>query len=189
MKWILFILPFILLACNDSPETPDVNVYEVRNIGELSTIEYTVGKIIKLDDVSENHEWYEYDKYGDRKILMSCKAKVKAGVDLTQLEENNIKVHGTTIEIELPPVEITSFTMDPEDIRTEMESVTGFRPSFTQEEKNGFLKQGEEAIREDLKSTGIIEDAEDNAKAFLTDFYKQLGFKEVKVNTSKHKND
>ena len=182
-------MPFVLLACSDEPKAPSANVYEVRNIGELSTIEYTVGKIIKLDDVSENHEWYEYDKYGDRKILMRCKARVKAGVDLTLLDEDDITVHGTTIEIKLPPVEITSFTIDPNDIRTEMESVTGFRPSFTQQEKSSFLKQGEEAIREDLKSTGIIEDAEENAVAFLTDFYKQLGFKDVKVKTTKNKND
>ena len=169
LKTVLFILPLsiFLLACDEGPKTPDVDVYEVKNIGELSTIEYTVGKIIKLDDISEEYEWYEYDKYGDRKILMSCKAKVKAGIDLKKIDEDDINVNGSTIEIVLPPAEITSFSMDPSMIRTEMESVTGFRPSFTQAEKNGFLKQGEAAIREDLSSTGILEDAEENAISFL----------------------
>ena len=62
----------ILQACGDEKSLQEVNVYEVKNIGELATTEYTIGKIIKLEDQSE--EWY---KYGERRILISCKATVK----------------------------------------------------------------------------------------------------------------
>ncbi len=183
----LFSITFLLAACSGEGELPDDRVYEIRNIGQLSTTEYTVGKIIRLDDQydEEDSEWYEYyKKYGERKILIGCKAKVKAGVDLNELKEGDIVVKGSTIEITLPPAHITSFSMDPAQIQTEAESITGFRSSFTQEEKNEFLKQGEKAIREDLIDTGILEDANENAEAFLQDFYKQMGFKNVIVNTS-----
>lgn len=174
-------------ACSEE-KLPDDRVYEVRNIGELSTTEYTVGKIIRLDDnfSDEDSEWYEYyKKYGERKILMSCKARVKAGVDLTLLQEGDIVIKGSTIEITLPPARITTFSIDPSEIHTEMESVTGFRSSFSQEEKNEFLRQAEEAIREDLTETGILDDANENAEAFLQEFYQQMGYKNVVVHTSK----
>lgn len=176
----IYILNIILLcflfSCSEPSPVPEADVFEIRNIGELSTTEYTVGKIVKLDDKAE--EWY---KFGDRKLLIHCKAKIKAGVDLSKIKDGDIKVSGNTIEITLPPAQITTFSMDPNLVRTEMESVTGFRSNFTQSEKNNFLKQGEEAIKKDIQQTGILKDANMNAEAFLTDFYEQMGFEKVVV--------
>lgn len=176
MKYFVFYIAllFLCFGCSEPSPVPEAEVFEIKNIGELSTTEYTVGKIIKLDDKAE--EWY---KYGDRKLLINCKAKIKAGVDLSKIKKGDIKISGTTIEITLPPVEITSFSMDPSLIRTEMESVTGLRDRFTQQEKNSFLRQGEEAIKKDMAETGIFKDATDNASAFVTDFYEQLGFENI----------
>lgn len=172
---ILFAILFIV-SCSEDKALPEVEVYEIRNIGELSTTEYTVGKIIKLDDKAKEGEWY---KYGDRKILINCKAKVKAGVDLSKIKDGDITVSGNTLTITIPPAEITSFTMDSKHIQTEMESVSGFRDGFTHTEKSRFLKQGEIAIREEILYTDIIKDAQMNAEVFLNDFYKQLGFEKV----------
>jgi hypothetical protein len=176
--YIILLIATMITSCAEETKTPPkADVYEVKNIGLLSTSEYTIGKIIKLTDPPE---WY---KIGDRKILISCKAKIKAGVDLKKIEEGDIYVNGNTITIELPPAEITSFTMDPKLTHTEMESVSGFRQGFTQQEKNDYMRQGEAAIRRDMKDTKILEDARVNAVIFLTDFYKQMGFEKVIVET------
>ena len=174
--WHIFVVVILALSCSEEKQVDPDSVYEIRNIGQLSTSEYTVGKIVKLDKTGE--EWY---KFGERRILISCKAKIKAGIDLSKLSKDDIKVKGKTIEINLPPAEITSFTMDPKFIHTEMESVSGFRDQFTQQEKNDFLQQGEEAIKEDINQTSILKDAEENAKTFVEDFYKEMGFEKVIV--------
>lgn len=185
IKYCFYIVLFIFLfACSEASPVPKAEVYEIRNIGELSTTEYTVGKIVKLDDSAE--EWY---KIGDRKILIHCKAKIKAGVDLNELKDGDIKLSGNSIVITLPPAKITTFSMDPNLVRTEMESVTGFRSNFTQKEKNNFLKQGEEAIRKDILETGILKDAENNAEAFLIDFYTQMGFENITVKRTIQQNE
>lgn len=186
MKTLIpFLLFFILLSCGEETKAPPIaDVYEIRDIGILSTTEYTVGKIIQLEDLPEG--WESYYKIGERKVLISCKAKVKAGVDFSTMKEGDITVSGNTIEIELPPAEITSFTMDPKDIRTEMESITGLRDGFTQSDKNNYMRQGEESIKEDLKQTSLLKDANKNARIFLEDFYKQQGFEKVIV-TQKEK--
>lgn len=186
MKYFSLYIVLVLLcySCGDQSPVPEEKVYEIKNIGELSTTEYTVGKIIKVED--NGSEWNDISgikkgdyKFGERKLLINCKAKIKAGVDLSKLKDGDIKISGTTIEITLPPLEITSFSMDPSLIRTEMESVTGLRDEFTQQEKNDFLKQGEEAIKKDITEIGIFKDAADNASAFITDFYQQLGFEKI----------
>ena len=170
---IISVLALFIVSCGSDREVRRGEVYEIRQIGTLSTTEYTLGKVIKLDDEGE---WY---MLGDRKILISCKAKVKAGVDLGQIKDDDIKISGTTIEITIPSAQITSFEMDPKSIKTEMTEVSGFRFQFTQEETNNILKQGEASIRKDMQQLNILNDANKNAQVFIRDFYKQLGFEEV----------
>jgi len=178
MKGLFYILIvfLVLFSCNENKLPSQTEIYEIRDIGELSTSEYTVGKIIKLDNSQ-----YDWKKYGERKILISCRAKIKAGIDLSQIKKEDIIVYGNTIEIKLPPAKITSFSMDPKDVHTEMESVSGLRDDFTQTEKNDFLKQGEKAIKEDMNNTTILNDASNNAEAFIISFYKQMGFEKIVV--------
>ncbi len=179
LKPIVYLIPLLILfaSCGED-EVKEDEIFEIRNIGILSTSEYTVGKVIKLDDEGE---WY---KWGDRKILISCKAKIKAGVNLNNLRDEDIKINGKRIEIYLPPAEITSFDMDPKDMKTEMVEVSGMRFDFTQEETNDILKQGEQAIRKEMKSLNILYDAQKNAAVFVKDFYTQLGFEEVIVHAN-----
>ncbi len=179
MRSILSLISLIVLFGCSNPEPDNSSIYEVKNIGVLSTSEYTVGKIIQLDDKAD---WW---KFGDRKILISCKAKIKAGINLLELKDENIIVEGNKITIQLPPVQITSFEIDPNTVNTEVEDINGFRMRFNQEEKNKILRLGERSIREKIEETGILKEAERNAVLFIQEFYKQLGYEEVQVIISK----
>lgn len=174
MKKLIFIALF-LGGCSTNEELPKADVFEIRNIGVLSTSEYTFGKVLRIEDPGE---WYAY---GDRKILISTKAIVKAGVNLNDLKQEDIKVNGKTLSIDLPPASITSFQMDPNQIKVEMEDINWFRDGFTQQEKNKFLKEGEKKIRQEIEQTNILKDAERTSTEFITKFYKQLGYDSVRV--------
>lgn len=175
-NWFGLSLVFLLLtSCGDENEVQETEVYQIRSIGTLSTTEYTLGKIIKWND---DGEWY---KFGDRKILLSCKATVKAGVNLNSIKDSDILIDGKKITIQLPPPEIVSFVMNPDLIHTEMTEVNGFRSDFSQVDKSKVLQKGEESIRKDLRKLNILDEAEKNAKTFITDFYKNLGFEQVIV--------
>lgn len=172
---ILSLFACVLASCGQDKEVHETEIYRIRSIGTLSTTEYTLGKVLKWNDEGE---WY---KFGDRKILLSCKARVKGGVNLNAIKESDIEVNGKKITIQLPPPEIVSFEMDPDLIRTEMTDVSGLRSDFSQLDKSEVLKKGEESIRKDLQKLDILDEAEQNAKVFIIDFYKNLGFEEVIV--------
>lgn len=175
-NWLfLSLITLLISSCGGENEVRETEIYEIRSIGTLSTTEYTLGKIIQWNDEGE---WYTY---GDRKILLSCKATVKAGVNLNAIKESDIKVDGKKITIQLPPPEIVSFEMDPDLVRTEMTDVNGFRSDFSQVDKSKVLQKGEESIRKDLRKINILDEAEQNAKIFIVDFYKNLGFEQVIV--------
>lgn len=192
MKNLYYIaLVFLLSACELMPQSKEI-VYDIREIGTLSTTEYTVAKVVKIDDEHGIWEiWEKWDdirswtKFGDRKILISCRAKIKAGIDLSKIRKEDIKINGNSINIVVPTAEVSEFSMEPKYIKTEVESVSWFRDHFTQKEKNEFLKQGEKAIREDIENSGIYSNAEYEAELFITDFYKRQGFEKVIISFEK----
>lgn len=192
MKNLYYIaLVFLLSACELMPQSKEI-VYDIREIGTLSTTEYTVAKVVKLDDEHGIWEiWEKWDdirswtKFGDRKILISCRAKIKAGIDLSKIRKEDIKINGNSINIVVPTAEVSEFSMEPKYIKTEVESVSWFRDHFTQKEKNEFLKQGEKAIREDIENSGIYSNAEYEAELFINDFYKRQGFERVIISFEK----
>ena len=192
MKSLYYIaLVLLLYACDLMPQSKEI-VYDIREIGTLSTTEYTVAKVVKLDDEHGIWEiWEKWDdirswtKFGDRKILISCRAKIKAGIDLSKIRKEDIKINGNSINIVVPTAEVSEFSMEPKYIKTEVESVSWFRDHFTQKEKNEFLKQGEKAIREDIENSGIYSNAEYEAELFITDFYKRQGFEKVIISFEK----
>ncbi len=68
--------------------TPAETVATLQEIQELATVEYTISKVVKASD---NKTWY---KIGDRKILITCEATVKAGIDMKDITEKSIVYFG-----------------------------------------------------------------------------------------------
>ena len=120
---------------------------------------------------------------GNRKILFSCKAIVKAGVDLSKLTPDDIELNPKSkkAEITLPAPEVLSFNMPLEEAKLVYEKVGSLRFNFTAEERNNLLTQGEEDIRADLERLGILKDAEKNTSTFFNTLLKQFGYENVVI--------
>lgn len=172
--WVLLIGLILLSACGQKKKASDA-VLRLKDLSELATVEYTVTKIIKASD---DKTWY---KVGDRKILMSCQARVKAGIDLSQIKEENISINGNEIKLVLPRASIISLNIRPEDIKTEYQEVGLFRSDFSAAERNQLMAQGEKQIRNNIEATGILQTAESNASLFIGQFLRQLGYQKVDI--------
>jgi len=149
---------------------------KLSTLPEFGTVEYMVTKVIKADQKS----WY---KFGKRKILFTCKASLKAGIDLRKLTNDDIKANfkKKSIEIKLPKAELISINIKPEDVVLVYEKTSLFRSSFSNEERHDVLMQGEKNIRENVSDIGILTDAEVNAKSFLESFLKNAGYKVINI--------
>lgn len=139
-------------------------------------MEYTVKKVIKASDV----QWYTV---GDRKILFTCTAYLKAGIDLGKLSDEDVIIDKAdkAVEVTLPHAKLLSINMPAEAVVLEYSSVSFFRSSFSAEERNELLKQGEADIIADVGNMGILADAESNASGFFSAMLYQLGFEKVTV--------
>jgi hypothetical protein len=178
--FLLAILTFI--ACNHQDIDEQQIQKNLKELNELGTVEYVVSKVVKADD---NATWY---KFGERKILFSCKASLKAGVDLNELPKDsiNIDVEQKSISLVLPKTKLLSFNMKPEDIQLVYEKTAITRFSFSNAERDMIMAQGEKSIRGSVAELGILTDAENNARLFLEAFLSRAGFSIINIHFSKN---
>lgn len=157
-------------------KTTEGALQELSAAGELVTCEYTVSKVIKADDMVP---W----KIGERKILFSCNAYLKAGIDMAayQPDKTVIDPEHKSIILVLPAPKLLSVNIPVEEIRQVYSHVTGLRTDFSAEERSRLLQQGEEAIRLDVPKMGIVRDARQNAVAFFESLLRRLGYEDINI--------
>ena len=183
MYFILFFtFPALFINCSVKKEKSKVQqVLSLQKMSDLATAEYVVTKIIKAND---SKTWY---KVGDRKILMSCKASLVAGIDLSKISEKDISIDGDNIALTIPHAKLIYINIKPEDVKTVYEDVSMFRTNFSSEEKDALASQAEIQIKESADSLGIFVTAETNATIFINNFLKKEGFQNININMSSTK--
>ena len=179
--FVLFLTVFLIpTGCGERSAVEDTVQREIEAITamkQLSLVEYRVSKIIKADDEGA---WY---KIGERKILLSCTAYLKAGIDLATFGPDDVDVDwtGKRVSVTIPHATLLSLDMPASEIRQEYDHVTMLRQSFTAEERNALLRQGEKQIRDSVPSLGILEKADENARRFFESVFQKMGFESVEV--------
>src|SRR4051812_38515463 len=111
---------------HDLPST----ILAIQQTGKLATAEYTLTKIIRASD---DQTWY---KVGDRKILMSCEAHLKAGIDLQRISMNNFDVENDSIiNVVLPHAQLLSVDIPPNKIQVAYQDIGILRDPFSVAER------------------------------------------------------
>jgi hypothetical protein len=145
----------------------------LKDLAELATVEYSVTKIVSYKDVA----WY-----GDRKILFEAAATVKAGIDMNELADQDIKLEGDSgVTVSLPQPKILLFNMKPENMREIFNESGILRSDFSNQEKDGLLSQGEKDIRAKVAAMDILQRAARNARILIESWLKKTGFSQVHV--------
>jgi len=147
----------------------------VKKTGQFVTAEYILSKIVKASD---DKTWY---KVGNRKILMSLEAHLKAGIDFQTINETNFVAEDSLLSVTLPHAKIFSLNIPPEKIKLEYQKIDFLRDDFSAAEREHLLAQAEVEIRKLADSLKILNTAEENAALFLEKLLKQSGYETVRI--------
>jgi len=158
-KYGWFSVYILFTACSPAKPPKQQEVLALREMNELVTVEY-------------------------RKILMTCEATLKAGIDFSTINENNILIDGKNITLTLPPASLFSISIKPEDIKVAYEEVGAFRSSFSSAERDGLAAQAQEQIKSSADSLGVLHTAEANASLFVSHLLRNMGYEKVTVTFS-----
>ena len=157
-------------------------VEQVRSIGELSSAGFYEELVLTDRDESYFSELMRASGLsrltGSGDFVIICKGRVRAGFDLTKIQESDFSFSGDTLRLILPPVEILDVVLNPADY----EHFSGHR---THEETTAILLQAKQRLRSDAIREGILDQAELSAEAHLRRLLSAMGYREVLITFSK----
>ncbi|MDQ4077388.1 MAG: DUF4230 domain-containing protein [Chloroflexota bacterium] len=170
---------------NPPVPTPEVDVrsvvlQQVRGASELTTTEYIAEAIIPARQVGTLLGF----EVTETRLLYIAVGEVRAGVDLSEIEREDIEVVSDTLRLTLPPPRLLGSQVD-------------VNRSYVYDLDRGFLNLGPEAEdlqtqaeREGLRQIvlkacefGILEEANEEAQVVVAELMSIAGFSEVIVET------
>ena len=167
----IFFITATFFSCNSDELTEPIIKQRLAELNQLGTVEYNLSKVLIIDD----DHWFTL---GDRKALITAKANLIAGVDFKKIEILDFKPE-SSIDLKLPESEIILLNIPPDKIEFSLLKSTYLRSDFSNEELNNIQILGEQDIRKKIKDLGILVEANKNAKKFLENWLKLLGFKTI----------
>lgn len=151
-------------------------VSEIKKLGEFTTACYYEEMAIR-DSYKEKGKFLVFNTTSENEILLIGKGIVRAGFDLSKIAENDLRVKGDTIEVDLPQPEIFDIIMNPSDFTTEYESGT-----WTHEMTKPIKMRAKSDLEKNANNFGIIKKAEESGLKRLEALFKTFGFHVVLLN-------
>lgn len=149
-------------------------IKQVRSLNRLETSSYTIEKII---DVGTSGNKFNQFLVGDR-ILLIAHGSVIAGFDMSKVSEENVKVDGDTLRVNMPPPEILVTKLDSDQTRV-YDRQQGLLTKGDRNLESEARAEAEKVIKDAACKGGILDEASKNARNQLTTLFKSLGFKTV----------
>lgn len=158
-------------------------VTEIKKISEFTTYTY-IDELIIHEDKIEEKESKGIFGIGKKDVPDSLKSEIvmivsgvtRAGYDLGKLTENDLKITGDTISVNLPAVEIFDVIVNPSDTRMFVEE-----GKWSHEEVTAMQVNCRNQMHQNALDRGILDKANEVGKEKVENLFKALGFKMVTV--------
>ncbi|MDQ3099465.1 MAG: DUF4230 domain-containing protein [bacterium] len=151
-------------------------VKEIRELNRLESATFTIEKII---EGGKDGNVLQDLLYGDR-ILFIAHGEVIAGVDLSSIADDAIKIEGKKLTVQLPKPEIFFVALNNEKSRV-YDRQQGILNRGDKDLEGETRKVAEESIRKAACEANILNISGENAKKQLTKLFTALAFEDVTV--------
>jgi hypothetical protein len=155
---------------------PITIIREVQSLARLETIQYSVEKVI----TAEINQGVFGPLFGDR-LLFVAHGYVIAGVDLSQLESDQLQLEDGVLFVTLPEAEIFVATLD-NDNSYVYDRETGILRKSDQDLETSARHIAEQEIEKAALEDGILAQAQQNAEVYLERLLNTLGYEQVVFN-------
>ena len=152
-------------------------IERVRSISELNTVEMYFNEIIDF----ENAKFFNSFEipFTQKSFIFTVKARVKAGIDLSSVKEEDVEIDGRRLVLRLDDPVITSGEILSYKAYDEKD---GLFNEVTTEETLKALELFEKDLRKQAAENGIIEKAKENAEQTIEGIFMMSGYEQVKIN-------
>lgn len=149
---------------------------QVKDISELNTVEMYFNEIIDFKNAKLFNNFQI--PFTEKSFIFTVKSKVKAGVDLSSIDEGDIAISGKSLLIQLPNPTITSKEMLSYKVYDEK---NGLFNEVTTEDTLKALELFEKDMEEQALSSGIIEKSKENTEHIIRNLFLSYGFESIEI--------
>jgi hypothetical protein len=173
--------PISAVGTLTAPSTPTIVVrppalLQVRALNDLATAQMLLSTIVEADQARVGNVLYE------RLVLIAC-GRVKAGIDLAQLREEDVRVEGDTVTVRLPKAKLLdTYLIDDSSQpcntkvydRTNLVLLPAGKDLESQAREKAVI-----ALRETAVQSGILSEANKNARVAIERILLLAGYKQI----------
>ena len=149
---------------------------QVKDISELNTVEMYFNEIIDFKNAKLFNNFQI--PFTEKSFIFTVKSKVKAGVDLSSIDEGDIAISGKSLLIQLPNPKITSKEILSYKVYDEK---NGLFNEVTTEDTLKALELFEKDMEEQALSSGIIEKSKENTEHIIRNLFLSYGFESIEI--------
>lgn len=160
--------------------TPSV-IVQIQSLSELVTVKYVIEKVV-FAEAAKTTTLDNLLPGRDDKLTLLAHGIVKAGVDLSRVQPENVEVSGSTIRIAIPRAALTDQYLD-EKATQVLDRQTGLLRAYDKQLEQQARQDALNEIVRAARLNGILREADERAKQQLKTFLKSLGYQEVEVRT------
>lgn len=173
---MILVAAFFLARLYQRPPGPAsrhtaVFLRSIQTLNQLVTVQHRLEKVVVLEDPPTGKLAL---LAGDNRVILVAHGVVKAGVDLSQIHDTDIRWRGSNLFLRLPPSQITDIYLD--EHRTQViEHKTGFLRRFDLQLPDRARQQALQDIRRAAREFGILQEADQRARLCLQKFLEPMG--------------
>ena len=149
---------------------------QVKDISELNTVEMYFNEIIDFKNAKLFNNFQI--PFTEKSFIFTVKSKVKAGVDLSSIDEGDITISGKSLLIKLPNPKITSKEILSYKVYDEK---NGLFNEVTTEDTLKALELFEKDMEEQALGSGIIEKSKENTEHIIRNLFLSYGFESIEI--------
>lgn len=163
----------------DPEPDEDTVVLGIRELNELATVEQTIQAIVIEEENERIFSQPLPEFLTGEKLLLVAVGEVEAGVDLDELDRDDVRVVGKTVTIDLPQARILDSSLSEEDTSLYDRDRGLLKPGGNDELIEEARRDALDEIQEEAKNNDILEQAQNNAEDSIRTLVTSLGYDEV----------
>jgi hypothetical protein len=156
--------------------TGPVVVEGIQELDQLATVRWTESVPVTRETGGDILERL----FSGEKVIVMATGKVEAGVDLGDIDKDDVGVNGDSITIDLPEPEILSASLDEGRTRVYDRDFSPLNMHPDDQLVEEARLQAVEKIKGAARENEILDTAENNAEDSVRAFVTTLGFEEVR---------
>jgi hypothetical protein len=156
-----------------------VLVQQIQSLSELVTVKYVLEKVVAYDDPKY---FADLIPLGDNKLILLAHGVVKAGVNLSKLTNDDVRISDGKITLTIPNSTLTDAYLDDKHTQI-LDRQTGLLRRFDKDLERTARQYALAEIQRGARQAGIEREANERAREQLTTLLKTLGYKDVEIRT------